>query len=79
VTVSRLIRVRYGPLALPRWLRPGRWEELGEQPLAQLRQSVGLEAAAKAPRKHSDKKPIARKTRHGTRQSRQRHNPRRRK
>ena len=28
VTVSRLIRVRFGPLTLPRLLPPGRWEEL---------------------------------------------------
>ncbi len=28
VTVSRLIRVRFGPIKLPRNLRPGKWQEL---------------------------------------------------
>lgn len=78
VTVSRLTRVRYGPVSMPRWLRPGRWEELGERPLHLLRQSVGLEAAETPPPKRGNKKPIPRKTRHGTRQSRNRRNPDRR-
>jgi 23S rRNA pseudouridine2605 synthase len=75
VTVSRLTRVRYGPISLPRWLRPGRWEELAEKPLALLRQSVALEKPGKSQPQRSDKKPMARKTRHGTRQSRNRRNP----
>jgi len=75
VTVSRLIRVRYGPVSLPRWLRPGRWEELAEQPLLLLRQSVGLEKPEKVAHQGSSKKPMPRKTRHGTRQSRNRRNP----
>ncbi len=28
ITVSRLIRIRFGPVTLPRWLRPGKWQEL---------------------------------------------------
>jgi 23S rRNA pseudouridine2605 synthase len=75
VTVSRLIRVRYGPINLPRWLRPGRWEELNEQQLTLLRQSVGLAPAQKIPSKRGGKKPIPRKTRHGTRHSRSSRNP----
>ena len=75
VTVSRLIRVRYGPVTLPRWLRPGRWEELGEKPLHLLRQSVGLEPADKPQPVRGGEKPMPRKTRHGTRQSRNRRNP----
>lgn len=79
VTVSRLIRVRYGPIAMPRRIRPGRWEELKGEELSLLRQSVGLEEATKTTMKRGgDKKPIPRKTSHGTRHSRNSHNPRRR-
>lgn len=79
VTVSRLIRVRYGPIVLPRWLRPGRWEELSDDKVSLLRQAAGLEKLPKRNPHYADKKPGARKTRHGTRQSRKAHNPRRRK
>lgn len=34
--VSRLLRVRYGPVSLPRDLRPGRWLELSGEPLAEI-------------------------------------------
>jgi len=34
--VSRLLRVRYGPVSLPRDLRPGRWVELSGAPLAEI-------------------------------------------
>nr|VFJ86780.1 MAG: 23S rRNA pseudouridine2605 synthase [Candidatus Kentron sp. LFY] len=40
--VSRLIRIRYGPIRLERNLRPGRWEELSAWETAQLARSVGL-------------------------------------
>lgn len=33
--VSRLIRVRYGPVALPRDLAPGRWREMGNPVILQ--------------------------------------------
>lgn len=79
VTVSRLIRVRFGPVSLPRRIRPGRFEEIKGEGLSLLRRSVGLEEAAKETGNRSDKKPMPRKTRHGTRQSRNSHNPRRRK
>lgn len=36
ITVSRLIRVRFGPMALPRRLRPGHWSELSEREVEQL-------------------------------------------
>jgi len=34
--VSRLLRVRYGPVELPRDLRPGRWRELDEKCVAEI-------------------------------------------
>lgn len=42
VTVSRLIRVRYGPIALPRGLPPGRWRELERDDINLLRTAAGL-------------------------------------
>ena len=71
VTVSRLIRVRYGPIGLPRGLKPGRWEELDEKSIQQLLQAVGMAPAAERKARQKNTKPIPRKTRHGTRQSRQ--------
>jgi len=42
VTVSRLTRVRYGPVALRRGLHPGRWDELDEAQMAELLRVVGF-------------------------------------
>ena len=41
--VSRLIRVRYGPLQLPRDLRPGKHRYLAPAQLASLYEAVGLD------------------------------------
>ena len=38
VTVSRLMRVRYGPITLPRAVRPGKTQELTEQEVRALRE-----------------------------------------
>ena len=43
VTVSRLIRVRYGPISLRRGLRPGRWDELNEIQIADLLKAVDMQ------------------------------------
>jgi len=43
VTVSRLIRVRFGPVALPRQLRAGRWLDLDEETATLLLASVGMQ------------------------------------
>jgi 23S rRNA pseudouridine2605 synthase len=75
VTVSRLMRVRYGNITLQRYLRPGRWEELSEQQVKELRAGVGLETIEKRDKSRFQNAaaPSPRKTRHGTAQSRRRH------
>lgn len=45
VTVSRLIRVRYGPIALPRLLRPGHSRYLERDELGALYAAAGLQVA----------------------------------
>ena len=42
-TVSRLIRVRFGPVTLPRSLRPGRYEDVGRDEARALLREVGLD------------------------------------
>lgn len=72
VAVSRLMRVRYGPVVLPRRLRPGKWEELGELEISLLRKAVALEPMEE--KKAAPKgKPKPLKTRHGSRQGRDAH------
>ena len=44
VQVSRLMRVRYGAVSLPRGQRPGRWEDLPDDAVNTLRKNVGLVA-----------------------------------
>ena len=44
VTVSRLKRVRYGPVILPPWLPRGAWEEVGPGDIAQLQTILGMPA-----------------------------------
>ena len=48
VVVSRLLRVRYGPVSLRRGLPPGEWDELDEAQIAALLRAVGM-AAGPAP------------------------------
>lgn len=63
-TVSRLTRIRYGPLSLPRSLRRGQWREATREETALLLQAAGVadavdEAPAKpsSPRKKAGAKP----------------------
>ena len=44
VTVSRLIRVRYGPVMLRRGLAPGRWDELDEADIDLLLDAAGMKS-----------------------------------
>jgi 23S rRNA pseudouridine2605 synthase len=46
LTVSRLIRTRYGAMTLPRGLKRGRWEEMDEHAVRDLLAVSGLEKAA---------------------------------
>lgn len=48
--VSRLIRIRYGAMVLPRGLRRGAWMELDERDIRALTQAAGIEPAAAAAR-----------------------------
>ncbi|TDK68085.1 rRNA pseudouridine synthase [Sapientia aquatica] len=50
LTVSRLIRTRYGVMTLPPNLKRGRWEELEENAARELLKLCGLEKEAKAGR-----------------------------
>jgi len=47
LTVSRLIRTRYGAMTLPRGLKRGRWEELDEHAVRELMNLSGLGKPAK--------------------------------
>ena len=46
LTVSRLIRTRYGVMTLPSGLKRGRWDELGEDAVRALLKVSGLEKTA---------------------------------
>jgi len=76
--VSRLIRIRYGAMMLPRGLKRGAWLELDEQDIRALMQAAGVSAelaagarAAGGPGRNSDRrgerKPFGSKTAGGRR------------
>ncbi|MBY4898082.1 23S rRNA pseudouridine(2605) synthase RluB [Cupriavidus sp. AU9028] len=47
LTVSRLIRTRYGAFLLPRGLKRGRWQELDPEEVRSMMAAIGLKAPAK--------------------------------
>lgn len=49
VTVSRLMRVRFGPFRLPSHLHRGQWHELGANEAATLLAAIKVQAAQRAP------------------------------
>jgi 23S rRNA pseudouridine2605 synthase len=51
LTVSRLIRTRYGPMVLPPDLKRGRWEEMEENDVRELLKVCGMNKPADAPSK----------------------------
>ena len=57
LTVSRLIRTRYGVMTLPSGLKRGRWDELGEDAVRSLMKISGLEKAAGEKTERSFSKP----------------------
>ncbi len=54
VQVSRLTRVRYGPVELRRGLRAGKYEELEKKQVAELRELVGLATAKRGKVREQD-------------------------
>ena len=54
-TVTRLKRVRYGPVVLPPWLPRGAWEEMSPKDTAQLRKLLGFDVPAGAGRRRGPK------------------------
>jgi 23S rRNA pseudouridine2605 synthase len=53
VVVSRLLRVRYGPISLRRGLHPGQWDELDEAQIGLLLKAVGMKTPAPEPKPRS--------------------------
>lgn len=60
VQVSRLKRVRHGPVFLPSRLSVGRWEELGQKDVDTLSESVGLESVPVEPQTPTEKHQLKR-------------------
>jgi len=67
--VSRLIRIRYGAMMLPRGLKRGAWVELDERDIGRLTAAAGMPAAgvddsgvnrARAPGRHPTQQPMRR-------------------
>ena len=57
--VSRLIRVRYGMVTLPRGLRPGRWQEMDPKTAKQLLKLVNMEVEVVEPAAPRGRAPLA--------------------
>jgi 23S rRNA pseudouridine2605 synthase len=62
LTVSRLIRTRYGSMTLPRGLKRGRWEEMEEHDVRGLMAMIGMDKPSgerAAPQGRPDRQPRA--------------------
>ncbi|MGV7208890.1 pseudouridine synthase [Oxalobacteraceae bacterium A2-2] len=59
LTVSRLIRTRYGALTLPSSLKRGRWEEMDEHAVRALQAAYGVEKKAEGDKPPLNKGPKA--------------------
>ena len=60
LTVSRLVRVRYGPITLPRHMHAGHWRELDKEQTAALHEAAGLPPPARGPNTHKTRTHSAR-------------------
>jgi 23S rRNA pseudouridine2605 synthase len=60
LTVSRLVRVRYGPIALPRHMHAGHWRELDKDQTAALHEAAGLPPPARGANTHKARERPAR-------------------
>ncbi len=58
ITVSRLIRVRYGPVVLRRGLHPGRWDELDEAQMTELMQAANYQPPAVEAQPPDESRPV---------------------
>lgn len=59
VTVSRLIRTRFGDIVLPRSLKRGRWEELDPTLVSALMIQIGLAKEEESPNQRRSRQPIS--------------------
>ncbi|NNJ97265.1 MAG: pseudouridine synthase [Gammaproteobacteria bacterium] len=75
IRVSRLIRVRYGLIILPKRLRKGRIKELDADEIRQLAESVGLEIDVKSQPAMGKSARPDRDQRHGKRAPRKKRSP----
>ncbi len=60
VVVTRLKRVRYGPVVLPPWLPRGALQEMSARDLAVLRNLVGLQPPPRDARRRTNRPPPGR-------------------
>jgi 23S rRNA pseudouridine2605 synthase len=73
LTVSRLVRVRYGPITLPRHMHAGHWRELDKEQTAALHEAAGLPPPARGPNTHKTR---ARPARNAVERRSSKHAPR---
>jgi len=62
VAVSRLMRVRYGPISLPKGLLPGRYRELDDAEVNTLLVAAGMAKEEEAPKPKSKTRPSQRRS-----------------
>src|SRR5579859_4200968 len=58
VTVSRLIRIRYGTLSLPRNLPRGAWQDATEEEMSTLAAAAGMSVASRKPTRSGPRKKL---------------------